>query len=439
MRLIIKGATIVDETGAVARRNVLIQGDKVMAIVNHDLEPNDDDHVIEAQGTVLMPGLIDVHVHFREPGFEDKETIATGSRAAARGGFTTVLAMPNLNPVPVTATLLRQQLRRNEESGLIHVKQYGAISANLTAETVSPIEELAAAGAIGFTNDGKGVQSAATMLAAMKAAKAVNRPLVAHLEDQSLMNGSVMNMGERADQLGLPGADPLAETSQLARDLVLAQATGVHYHVAHLSTKVGVELVRVAKTMGVHVTAEVSPHHLLLDETDIQSATQTNLKMNPPLRTPADREAVIAGLLDGTIDMVATDHAPHSVADKRGDFRTAAFGITGLETCFPLLYTHFIESGLATLAQLQQWLVKAPASAFDLDAPTVLKVGMKADLAMFDISHRHTINANEFASKAVNSPFVGQTVTGMTLLTMVDGEIVYDATTDNTGGHDDNE
>lgn len=439
MRLLIKGATIVDETGAVARRNVLIQGDKVMAIVDHDLEPNDDDHVIEAQGAVLMPGLIDVHVHFREPGFEDKETIATGSRAAARGGFTTVLAMPNLNPVPVTATLLRQQLRRNEESGLIHVKQYGAISAHLTAETVSPIEELAAAGAIGFTNDGKGVQSAATMLAAMKAAKAVNRPLVAHLEDQSLMNGGVMNMGERADQLGLPGADPLAETSQLARDLVLAQATGVHYHVAHLSTKVGVELVRVAKTMGVHVTAEVSPHHLLLDETDIQSATQTNLKMNPPLRTPADREAVIAGLLDGTIDMVATDHAPHSVADKRGDFRTAAFGITGLETCFPLLYTHFIESGLATLAQLQQWLVKAPASAFDLDAPTVLKVGMKADLAMFDISHRHTINANEFASKAVNSPFVGQTVTGMTVLTMVDGEIVYDATTDNTGGHDDNE
>ncbi|MCF6160950.1 MAG: dihydroorotase [Furfurilactobacillus sp.] len=439
MRLLIKGATIIDETGAEARRNILVQDGKVKAITDHDLDANDDERVIDAQGALLMPGLIDVHVHFREPGFEDKETIATGSRAAARGGFTTVLAMPNLNPVPVTATLLRQQLRRNEESGLIHVKQYGAISANLTDETVSPIKELAAAGAIGFTNDGKGVQSAATMLAAMKAAKAVNRSLVAHLEDQSLMNGGVMNKGERADQLGLPGADPLAETSQLARDLVLAQATGVRYHVAHLSTKVGVELVRVAKAMGVHVTAEVSPHHLLLDDTDIQSATQTNLKMNPPLRTPADREAVIAGLLDGTIDMVATDHAPHSVADKRGDFRTAAFGITGLETCFPLLYTHFVESGLATLGQLQQWLVKAPASAFDLDAPTVLKVGMKADLAMFDISHRHTINANEFASKAVNSPFVGQTVTGMTLITMVDGEIVYDATTDNTGGHDDNE
>ncbi|MYV17795.1 dihydroorotase [Furfurilactobacillus milii] len=439
MRLLIKNATIIDETGAEARRNVLVQGGKVVAITDHDLDANDDEHVIDAQGVLLMPGLIDVHVHFREPGFEDKETIATGSRAAARGGFTTVLAMPNLNPVPVTAALLQQQLRRNKESGLIHVKQYGAISANLTDETVSPIQELAAAGAIGFTNDGKGVQSAATMLAAMKAAKAVNRPLVAHLEDQSLMNGGVMNKGERADQLGLPGANPLAETSQLARDLVLARATGVHYHVAHLSTKVGVELVRVAKAMGVHVTAEVSPHHLLLDETDIQSATQTNLKMNPPLRTPADREAVIAGLLDGTIDMVATDHAPHSVADKRGDFRTAAFGITGLETCFPLLYTHFIESGLATLAQLQQWLVKAPASAFNLDAPTVLKVGMEADLAMFDITHQHTIEANEFASKAVNSPFVGQTVTGMTLLTMVDGEIVYDATTDNTGGHDDNE
>ncbi|MCF6418450.1 dihydroorotase [Furfurilactobacillus milii] len=439
MRLLIKNATIIDETGAEDRRNVLVQGGKVVAITDHDLDANDEEHVIDAQGALLMPGLIDVHVHFREPGFEDKETIATGSRAAARGGFTTVLAMPNLNPVPVTAALLQQQLRRNEESGLIHVKQYGAISANLTDETVSPIKELAAAGAIGFTNDGKGVQSAATMLAAMKAAKAANRPLVAHLEDQSLMNGGVMNKGGRADQLGLPGADPLAETSQLARDLVLAQATGVHYHVAHLSTKVGVELVRVAKAMGVHVTAEVSPHHLLLDETDIQSATQTNLKMNPPLRTPADREAVIAGLLDGTIDMVATDHAPHSVADKRGDFRTAAFGITGLETCFPLIYTHFIESGLATMAQLQQWLVKAPASAFDLDAPTVLKVGMKADLAMFDITHQHTIEANEFASKAVNSPFVGQTVTGMTLLTMVDGEIVYDATTDNTGGHDDNE
>jgi dihydroorotase len=294
----------------------------------------------------------------------------------------------------------------------------------LTGDDINDIAALAAAGAVAFTNDGKGVQTAATMLAAMKAAASVEKPLVAHLEDESLMAGGVMNLGEISAELGLPGIDPLAESSQLARDLVLSQATGVHYHVAHLSTKDSVTLVRLAKAQGINVTAEVSPHHLLLDESMI-TADNALFKMNPPLRTSADRAAVIAGLLDGTIDMVATDHAPHSVAEKERGFLGAAFGITGIETSFQLLYTHFVRPGIATLTQVMDWMVTAPVRFFQLDAPTEIKVGERADLALFDLEKPHMITAEEFDSKGRNTPFIGETVYGMTTATIVAGKVVY--------------
>ena len=375
---------------------------------------------------MLTPGLVDVHVHFREPGFAYKETVATGSQAAARGGFTTVLAMPNLDPVPATPAAFTQIKANNEANGRVHIYQYAAISEGLTSADVSDMEALAADGAIAFTNDGKGVQTAATMLTAMQAAAKVNRPLVAHVEDESLVNGGVMNLGERSKELGLPGIDPLAESSQLARDLVIAKATGVHYHVAHISTKESVDLVRFAKSQGVQVTAEVSPHHLLLDETDI-TGDNAYFKMNPPLRTPTDRQAVIAGLLDGTIDMVATDHAPHSLAEKQRSFIGAAFGITGIETSFQLMYTHFVKSGIATLEQLLQWMVVQPREAFNLPGQSELTVGAPADLALFDIAHAHTITADEFLSKGVNTPFIGETIYGQTVLTLVDGQVAYEA------------
>lgn len=423
-RLLIKQAHLLVHDNELKLQDVLISEGKIAEIADEITTPAP--RTIDAQGALLTPGLVDVHVHFREPGFAYKETVATGSQAAARGGFTTVLAMPNLDPVPATPAAFTQIKANNEANGQVHIYQYAAISEGLTSADVSDMEALAADGAIAFTNDGKGVQTAATMLTAMQAAAKVNRPLVAHVEDESLVNGGVMNLGERSKELGLPGIDPLAESSQLARDLVIAKATGVHYHVAHISTKESVDLVRFAKSQGVQVTAEVSPHHLLLDETDI-TGDNAYFKMNPPLRTPTDRQAVIAGLLDGTIDMVATDHAPHSLAEKQRSFIGAAFGITGIETSFQLMYTHFVKSGIATLEQLLQWMVVQPREAFNLPGQSELTVGAPADLALFDIAHAHTITADEFLSKGVNTPFIGETIYGQTVLTLVDGQVAYEA------------
>ncbi|MFL2019114.1 MAG: dihydroorotase [Weissella hellenica] len=422
--ILIKNAQSVGADDTLIRQDILIIDDMITAVATNIKETAD--RVIDANGALVTPGLVDVHVHFREPGFAYKETVATGSKAAARGGFTTVLAMPNLDPVPDNLENFQMIKANNDANSLVHLKQYAAISTALTTEEVSDIGALAKAGAVAFTNDGKGVQTAATMLMAMKAAAKVKRPLVAHVEDNSLINGGVMNLGEKSKELQLPGMDPLGESSQLARDLVLAKASGVHYHVAHLSTKSSVELVRLAKLQGVNVTAEVSPHHLLLDETYI-TADNAYFKMNPPLRTPADRTAVIAGLLDGTIDMVATDHAPHSTAEKEGSFIGAAFGITGIETSFQLLYTHLVKPGISTLTQLLDWMVVKPQQAFGLHGAQAVAAGQPADLALFDIRHAHKITADEFASKGVNTPFIGATIYGQTILTMVDGQIVYEA------------
>lgn len=422
--ILIKNAQSVGTDGALIRQDILVINGMITKVATNIKETTD--RVIDANGALVTPGLVDVHVHFREPGFAYKETVTTGSKAAARGGFTTVLAMPNLDPVPDNLENFQMIQANNEANSLIHLKQYAAISTALTTEEVSDIDALAKAGAVAFTNDGKGVQTAATMLMAMKAAAKVQRPLVAHVEDNSLINGGVMNLGEKSKALQLPGMDPLGESSQLARDLVLAKASGVHYHVAHLSTKSSVALVRLAKSQGVNVTAEVSPHHLLLDETHI-TGDNAYFKMNPPLRTPADRTAVIAGLLDGTIDMVATDHAPHSKAEKEGSFIGAAFGITGIETSFQLLYTHLVKPGIATLNQLLDWMVVKPQQAFGLQGAQKIAAGQPADLALFDISHAHKITADEFASKGVNTPFIGATIYGQTVLTMVDGQIVYEA------------
>lgn len=423
-QLLIKNARHLIHDNELKMQDVLIDDGKIVEIADKVTTPAT--RTIDAHGALLTPGLVDVHVHFREPGFAYKETVATGSLAAARGGFTTVLAMPNLNPVPATQAAFQQIKANNEANGRVHIYQYAAISEGLTAEDVSDMTALAADGAIAFTNDGKGIQTAATMLTAMQAAAKVNRPLVAHVEDESLVHGGVMNLGKRSRELGLPGIDPLAESSQLARDLVIAKATGVHYHVAHISTKESVNLVRFAKSQGVRVTAEVSPHHLLLDETHI-TGDNAYFKMNPPLRTPADRAAVIAGLLDGTIDMIATDHAPHSREEKQGSFIGAAFGITGIETSFQLMYTHFVKSGIATLEQLLNWMVVQPSRAFKLPGNHELTIGAPADMALFDIDHEHTVTADEFASKGVNTPFIGTTIYGQTLLTVVDGQIAYEA------------
>lgn len=416
MRLLIKNGLVEGQA-----RDILVVDGKI-AEIGKKIEDSGA-QVYDAKGNLIMPGLVDVHVHFREPGFEYKETIASGTAASARGGFTTVFAMPNLNPVPDNAEAFKFVTDKNATDSVIKTYQYAAISGGLTDEHISEIEKLATLGAVAFTNDGKGVQTADTMLQAMQAAKRVGKAIVAHIEDDSLLHGGVMNAGPVADKLGLPGMTGLSESSQLARDLVLAQATGVHYHVAHISTKESVELVRIAKAHGIHVTAEVSPHHLLLDDSMIDG-DNAMMKMNPPLRAPADRQALIAGLLDGTIDMIATDHAPHGVEEKAGSMRDAAFGITGIETAFALIYTHFVKSGLVDIKTAVQWMATKPAQAFNVTGGE-LKIGAPADIAIFDTEHKHTITADEFVSKGKNTPFIGNEVYGTTVATFVDGQQVY--------------
>lgn len=420
--LLIKNAKILSDNQQTIQRDILIQDGTIQEIGDNLSDAQAD--VFDAQGHFLTPGLVDVHVHFREPGFEYKETIQTGSLAAARGGFTTVMAMPNLNPVPDDQAKLAAQIARNQENSVIHVEQIGAISKDLTDHTINDIQGMTEAGAIAFSNDGKGVQTADTMLQAMTAAAKAKRPLIAHLEDDTLLHGGVMNDGEVSQQLDLPGITGLAESSQLARDLVIAKVTGVHYHVAHISTKESVALVRMAKTQGVHVTAEVSPHHLLLSDDAIQK-DDAYFKMNPPLRAQEDREALIAGLIDGTIDMIATDHAPHGTEEKQKSFAVAPFGITGIETSFQLLYTHLVKSGLLSLGTLIDRMLIAPVKAFHLDAPTQIAVGQRADLALFDLTHLATIAVDDFLSKGKNTPFIGWQVYGETQATWVSGQQVY--------------
>ncbi|MHA8138411.1 dihydroorotase [Lactobacillaceae bacterium Scapto_B20] len=417
MKTLIQNATIDDQV-----TDILIEDGKIAAI-----EPNlkvTADQTFDAKLNQVIPGLVDVHVHFREPGLEYKETIKTGSEASAHGGFTTVLAMPNVKPVVDTPATFKKMVEKNKADGVIKVEQYAAISGDLTAEKLTDIEKMASLGAVGFTNDGHGVQTADTMYQAMKLAKSVNRPIVAHVEDDSLIHGGVMNAGPAADRLGLPGMSSLSESAQLARDLVLANDTGCHYHVAHISTKESVELLRIAKQRGMHVTAEVSPHHLVLDDSMIE-ADNPMMKMNPPLRSPQDRAALISGLLDGTIDMIATDHAPHSAEEKRGSMRDASFGIVGIETAFSLIYTHFVKSGLVDLTTVLQWMVKNPIEAFHLNHAGQLRIGDAADLAIMDLDHPYQIDAKDFKSKGTNSPFIGETVYGKTIATFVAGKQVY--------------
>ncbi|UQS86666.1 dihydroorotase [Nicoliella spurrieriana] len=417
MKSLIKNARWNDELVS-----ILIEDGKIAKIASTVDTPVDQ--TFDAAGNHVIPGLVDVHVHFRDPGLEYKETIKTGSLASAHGGFTTVFAMPNVDPVVDTPAAFAEMVKRNRRDGVIKVKQYAAISGALTADRITDIQKMAALGAIGFTNDGHGVQTADTMYQAMQQAQAVHLPIVAHVEDDSLIHGGVMNAGAAAERLGLPGMSGLSESAQLARDLVLAAATGVHYHVAHISTKESVELLRIAKARGLNVTAEVSPHHLLLDDSMIEMDNPM-MKMNPPLRTPEDRAALISGLLDGTIDMVATDHAPHSKEEKSGSMRSAAFGIVGIETAFSLIYTHFVKSGLVDLATALKWMVTNPIQAFNITDAGQLRVGDPADLAIMDLDHGYQIDADDFLSKGKNSPFIGESVYGKTIATFVDGKQVY--------------
>ncbi|HHJ5065854.1 TPA: dihydroorotase [Enterococcus hirae] len=422
MKTLIKNGQINTRKNETTPAEIWIENGKIKAI-GEGFSEAEFDEVFDAKGQLITPGLVDVHVHLREPGFTYKETIAAGTKAAARGGFTTVCAMPNLNPVPDTPEKLEQVYDLIKRDAVVKVLQYAPITENLRSEVLVDQEAMIKAGAFAFTNDGVGVQTAGTMYQAMKEAAKNNKALVAHTEDESLLFGGVMHAGDKAKELGLPGILSVTESSQIARDLLLAEATGVHYHVCHVSTKESVRVIRDAKKAGIHVTAEVSPHHLILIDEDIPEDFGF-WKMNPPLRGKEDREALIEGLLDGTIDCIATDHAPHGLEEKSKSFLESPFGIVGSETAFQLIYTHFVETNRFTLEQVIKWMATKPAEIFQLEAGT-LTVGAPADVAVFDIEHSSTIDKKDFLSKGENTPFVGWNVKGETLGTFVDGKLAW--------------
>ena len=422
MKTLIKNGQINTRKNMTTPAEIWIEDGRIKAIGTGFSEAEFDD-VFDAKGQLITPGLVDVHVHLREPGFTYKETIEAGTRSAARGGFTTVCAMPNLNPVPDKAEKLKQVYDIIRKDAVVKVLQYAPITENLRSEKLVDQEALIEEGAFAFTNDGVGVQTAGTMYLAMKEAAKNNKALVAHTEDESLLFGGVMHAGKKAEELGLPGILSVTESSQIARDLLLAEATGVHYHVCHVSTKESVRVIRDAKKAGIHVTAEVSPHHLILIDEDIPEDFGF-WKMNPPLRGRKDREALIEGLLDGTIDCIATDHAPQGLEEKSQSFMKSPFGIVGSETAFQLIYTHFVETGQFTLEQVINWLAVKPAEIFGLNAGT-LTVGAPADVAIFDITKTCTIDKEDFLSKGENTPFIGWKVKGETQMTFVNGKLVW--------------
>lgn len=423
-QLIKNGQVLID--GQLQKRDIAIDATGQITAIEPTITavPTDPETIYDAHGHFVSAGLIDGHVHFRDPGFTTKETLKTGSAAVAHGGFTSVIAMPNLRPVPDNLLDFKTLVARNQAETSVHTYQFAPITNELTEQTIVDMSAFKAAGAAGFTNDGHGVQTAQTMYQAMQMAAQINMPIVAHVEDESLVNGGVIHDGQAAKKLGIPGIASVSESAQVARDIELARATGVHYHICHISTKETVNLVRRAKKDGLNVTCEVTPHHLLLDDSAITS-DNAMLKMNPPLRTLADRQALWAGLMDGTIDIIATDHAPHTTEEKQQSLLKAPFGIVGSETAFSLLYTHLVANGPFSLAQLTSWLTTNPAYVFNLPHAGQLAVGQPADLAVFNLTDTTTIDANTFLSKGHNTPFIGEAVQGDTLLTLVAGQIAY--------------
>jgi dihydroorotase len=419
-KLLINGLTLTNN--GLKKQEVLIEGEKI-ANVGESLDPTGHD-VIDLNGQLLSPGFVDLHIHLREPGGEHKETIKTGTAAAARGGFTTVAAMPNTNPVPDSVEILKELNKKIEKDASVRVLPYGAITSGLKGEAVNDLAALKEAGAFAFTDDGVGVQTAGMMLEAMKRAAKENRAIVAHCEDNSLVFGGSVHDGEFARKHGLNGIPNIAESVQIARDVLLAEASDCHYHVCHVSTKESVRVIRDAKRVGIRVTAEVTPHHLLLSEEDIPGV-DTNYKMNPPLRGKEDQNALIEGLLDGTLDFIATDHAPHAADEKARGMEKAPFGIVGLETAFPLLYTHLVKKGVVSLEALLNWMTSKPAEAFGLPYGK-LEVGGEADLVVINLEKEASVEPSEFLSKGKNTPFDGWELTGWPTLTFYKGNIVWE-------------
>ncbi len=377
---------------------------------------NDGIRALNIPKYTVFPGFCDVHVHFREPGFSYKETISSGAYASARGGYTAVCTMPNLNPVPDSVEHLSQQLKLIEDSACIHVYPYGAITVGEKGEEMADLAGMAAH-VCGFSDDGRGVQSDDMMRKAMLEAKRLGKMIVAHCEVNELLRGGYIHDGEYARTHGHRGICSESEWAQIARDLKLVEEIGCAYHVCHISTKESVEIIRQAKARGVDVTCETGPHYLVMDDSFLQE--EGRFKMNPPLRSKEDREALIRGIQDGTIDCIATDHAPHSAEEKGKGLEKSAFGVVGIETAFPICYTYLVKTGIITMDRLMELLVWNPRARFDLPLGT--------DFSVWDLDSEYEIDPAQFVSMGKATPFEGWRVNGKCLLTVCDGKIVYQA------------
>ncbi len=420
MSLIIKNVKRIIKGNDCEKIDVRIENGKFVEF-SKELSIRKNDTAIDGKGALITAGLLDIHTHMREPGFTHKETIETGTKAAARGGFTQIYAMPNTKPAMDNTEMVETFYKTVEEKGSVNAYTYACITKGLNSDEAVDQKALLKAGATAFTNDGLGVQTAQVMYEAMLEAKKNNAVIVAHAEDDSLkLNGVCHN--NAGTRLNMPVLPSISEAAQVARDIVLAEASGVHYHVCHVSCKETVDAIRDGKKRGINVTAEVTPHHLILTEDDIVS-DDANFKMNPPLRSKEDREALIDALVDGTIDCVASDHAPHSDEEKARGFLKAPFGILGLEYNFALLYTDFVRKGIFSLEDLVNYYSANAAKCIEVEYPK-LEVGAVADCALFDLENKVTIQ-KPFASMSNNSPFLGKEVYGDCICTIVNGKVVY--------------
>ncbi len=375
---------------------------------------------VECAEKVVLPGLVDAHTHLREPGFEYKEDVESGTRAAAHGGFTAVCAMPNTNPICDEGSAVRFLVERARERGVVRVHPIGAITVGQKGAALAEMGDMLAEGAVAFSDDGRGVQDAGMMRLAMDYAKQFPTTIISHAEVESLAGKGVVNEGAVSTRLGLSGWPAEAEEIQVARDIALAELTGCRLHLAHLSTARSIALVRDAKARGTAVTCEVTPHHLFLDEDALQTTYDTNLKMNPPLRTPADREALVAGLVDGTIDCIATDHAPHASHEKALEFEIAPWGTTGLETALSLVCTHLVSRDVLSWSDVARLMAHGPRSALGLEAVR-LEVGGVADITIVDPEARVDVTPEFFESKSSNSAHMGATLLGKASEVLVGG------------------
>jgi dihydroorotase len=425
-RLLIKGGRVVDPAvGLDDDRDVLL-AEGIVQDVGKRLAARGAE-VVDAAGLLVCPGFIDVHTHLREPGREDKETIATGTRAAAAGGYTAVCAMPNTEPVNDTAGVTRLILERARDAAAVRVYPIGAITRGSRGEDLAEYGDLRDAGCVAVSDDGRPVASARMMRRALEYAQAFDLPVIDHCEEPTLFQGASMNEGPVSTLLGLRGAPGAAEAIAVERDVLLAELTGGRLHIAHISAAASVDAVRRGKARGVRVTAEVTPHHLLLTDEEVRkSEYDTATKMNPPLRSEADRQAVLKGLQDGTIDCIATDHAPHTVDDKKVEFDQAAFGIVGLETAVGLCLDRLVAAGVIDLRRLVQLLSAGPAASLGLPGGT-LAPGAPGDVTVLDPGRKWRVDPERFASKGRNTPFGGWALSGAPALTIVEGRVVWRA------------